>query len=453
MRVLWVVILVIASTGAALAQAPNPKQAAIHARQGKAYFDAKQYGEAIVEFKKSYDLDPKSVTLFKIASAYYQKGDMEGAIDYYGRYLQADPDGPLAQQALEFTTIARKAIADAKAKADAEAKARAEAEAKAKAEAEAEQRRIAQEARVKQAEAFAQAGAWTSAGDEYRAAADVGDNPDLLITAAEAYAKQPDLEKARAAYQAYLAKVPLGGKSDAVRVKVAELTRVIETQIAQRTAAEARARAEADARAAAALREKERSTFELAASLAPGVKLRGDNPFALALRVEAALRLGRRVNLGVWAEYARLDTSGACGTEIPGPDPASEFDFGPRNQFTQCAYVMAGLQLFVHARPDSKLDPYFGVTPAFRAGWADYTTHFNGMTELNNKQLLGIVTGFRGGVTYHLSQRAHAWSIGGFVELAYQWIGDEETEDIAPTGVDSSYLYTLFIGGRSTVTF
>src|SRR5687768_2254616 len=87
----------------------NPQAAAVHNRQAKAYFDAKQYDAAIGEFKKSYELDKKPLTLFKIASAYYAKGDYENAIAFYGQYLQADPNGAYAQQALEFTTIAKKA--------------------------------------------------------------------------------------------------------------------------------------------------------------------------------------------------------------------------------------------------------------------------------------------------------------------------------------------------------
>ena len=217
----------------------NPKRAAVHARQGKAYFEAKQYDQAIAEFKKSYELDGKAVTLFKIASAYYAKGDYQGAIDYYGKYVQADPEGPLAQQALEFTTIATKAIADARAKADAEAKAAAEAEAKRKAEEEAERKRVAAAAHVKQAQAYAQAGTWISAGDEYSAAAAAGDDPAFLIEAAEAYRQQPDHEKAKTAYQAYLEKVPLGGRSDEIRGKLAEVQRAIDQDKADKAAAEA----------------------------------------------------------------------------------------------------------------------------------------------------------------------------------------------------------------------
>lgn len=207
----------------------DPKQAAVHSRQGKAYFEAKQYDQAVSEFKKAYELDrSKPVTLFKIASSYYAKADYASAIEYYGKYLAADPEGPLAQQALEFTTIANKALAEVRAKQEAEAKAKADAEAKAKLDAEAERKRIAAASHLKQAEAYAQTGAWDSAGDEYRAAAEVGDDPQFLLDAAAAYAKKPSYEKAHAAYRAYLEKVPLGPKSDDVRAKVADLQRTID---------------------------------------------------------------------------------------------------------------------------------------------------------------------------------------------------------------------------------
>jgi len=440
------VLVVVTATTFAFA---DNKQAAVHSRQGKAYFDTKQYDQAIVEFKKAYDLDPKSVTLFKIASAYYAKADYQGAIDYYAKYLASDPDGPLAQQALEFTAIANKALADARAKAEAEAKAKAEAEEKKRLDEQAEARRVAAAARIKQAEAFARAAAWSSAGDEYRAAATAGENPELLIEAAVAYAKQPDLEKARAAYLEYLEKVPLGAKSDDIRARVAELTKAIDKAVAERAAEEARVRRQQQPIAVPA---EERSDFELAASLAPGVKLRSDNPFVLALRAEAALRLGRRVNLGAYIEYARLSTSGSCGTEIPGPDPATPFDIGPRGQLTKCSYLLPGLQLYVHVMPKQKIDPYLGVAPGFRFGSVEYTEYFGAMREAKSRTFLGIVLGVRGGVTYHLQPGPQAWTVGGFVEASYQIIGDEEVPESFSRDADSSY-FSMFIGGRTTVTF
>ncbi len=451
MRATMVMVLTLTAT-AAFAQAPKPdaKQAAVHNRQGKVYFDTKQYDQAIEEFKKAHKLDPKSVTLFKIASAYYAKSDFQGAIDFYAQYLASDPDGPLAQEALDFTAIANKALADAKAKAAAETKAKADAEEKQRLEQQAEAKRIAAAAHTKQAEAFAKAGAWTSAGDGYREAAKAGDDPEFLIQAAEAYAKQTDHVKARAAYADYLAKVPFGPKSDAIRAKVAEHTKAIDKAVAENAAEGARLRRAAEARVVAPAEET--SAFELAASLAPGVKFHSDNPFVLALRAEAALRPGRRVNLGLYVEYARLTTSGNCGTDLPGPDPATEFDFGPRTQLTKCSYLLPGLQLYVHVMPAKQIDPYVGIAPGFRFGSVQYTEHFNGMTTSHDRTYLGIVLGVRAGVTYHLQPGPHAWSVGGFVEGAYQLIGDEEADETIRRSGGARFL-TLFVGGRSTVTF
>ena len=195
----------------------DPKQAAVHNRQAKAFFEAKQYDQAIGEFKKSYEHEKKALTLFKIASAYYAKADYKTAIEYYQQYLSADPNGPYAAQALEFTTVATKALDEQRA-----------AEEKRKQDETREQKRVAALARVKQAEAHVAAGTFASAGAEYRAAADVGEDPEYLLAAADAYRKQPDDVKAREVLQRYLDRVPMGPKSDEVRARVAELTRAID---------------------------------------------------------------------------------------------------------------------------------------------------------------------------------------------------------------------------------
>ena len=224
------VVVALLLAGPALA---NPKAAAVHNRQAKAYFDAKQYDAAIVEFKKSYDLDKKPLTLFKIASAYYAKGDYENAIAFYGQYLQADPEGPYAAQALEFTTVAKKALDDERAKREAADAAAKKAEADKRAAEELEKKKLAAAGHIKNAQAFAQAGAWASAGDEYRAASDVAGDPAHLLDAAEAYRKQPDHAKASAAYRAYLDKAPTAPNADDVRKKLAESTRAFEEQEAK----------------------------------------------------------------------------------------------------------------------------------------------------------------------------------------------------------------------------
>ena len=228
----WV-LLVVSATALA-----DPKTAAVHDRQAKAYFEAKQYDAAIGEFEKSYAQDKKPLTLFKIASAYYAKADFQKAIEFYQQYLQADPNGPYASQAIEFTTIAKKALDDKKAADDARVAA-----------AEQEKKRTAAAGRIANAEAFAKQAAWVSAGDEYRAATEIDGDPAHLLDAGAAYGKQPDHAKASEAYRAYLDKVPSGGKSEEARTKLAESTRALQEEQAKAAAAEAERKRIADAQA------------------------------------------------------------------------------------------------------------------------------------------------------------------------------------------------------------
>lgn len=207
--------------------AADPKRVAVHDKQAKKYFDAGQYDDAITEFQASYRLDKKPVTLFKIATAYYKKTDYTAAVEYYQKYLDAAPDGPLAQEAIDFSAVAKKELADRAAKKAAEEEAaRKEAERKA-AEAERERKKLAATGHVKQAEAYEKAATWISAGDEYTTAAKVSDDPSYLLLAAEAYRRQ-DKAKARAALTAYLEKLPTSPDAEKIRGDIAMLAREID---------------------------------------------------------------------------------------------------------------------------------------------------------------------------------------------------------------------------------
>src|SRR5438445_494653 len=81
---------------------------------------------------------------------------------------------------------------------------------------------------IKQAEAYVKANAWANAGQEYTAATEIDGDPTHLLAAAEAFHKQPDDVRSRDALLAYLDKVPVGDKSDQIRVQVADLTRAID---------------------------------------------------------------------------------------------------------------------------------------------------------------------------------------------------------------------------------
>ncbi len=210
-----ILVLVLLGTTMAIA-APDPKAEA-HYRQGKVFLDSKQWDQAIVEFEAAYAIDKVPSHLFNIAKAYEAKGDLDKTIEYYQKYIDAEPRSPHATEVRTSIATATQAreVVRAKKLADEQA-----------AKLEATKRDAA--ARVKQAEAYAQAGAWVDAGKEHRAAFDLDANPAHLLAAAEAFRKAPDLAGARDAYKAYLEKVPQGGDSDQVRAKLAETQKAIE---------------------------------------------------------------------------------------------------------------------------------------------------------------------------------------------------------------------------------
>ena len=77
----------------------NPEQAKARFKQGKAYQDAGAYAKAAEEYKAAYDLDPRPEMLFNIAQAYRLAGERQLAIDYFKKYLDAQPSGAGANEA------------------------------------------------------------------------------------------------------------------------------------------------------------------------------------------------------------------------------------------------------------------------------------------------------------------------------------------------------------------
>ena len=227
MKHLVLLLALLVAARPALAE-DKSKQAASHYKQGKVFFDAKEYDRAIGEYQQAYDIDKKSAHLYNIARAYHLKGDPKSAMEFYQKFLDVDPDSPQAQQVREYFATATREFTAIEGKRKAEEAAKRAEEDKRKHDADQEQKRVAATARIRQAEAYISAKAWVAAGDEYKAAVEIDGDPAHLLEAAEAYRKQPDPEKARAAYLAYLDKVPMGAQSDAVRGKVAEMTTAID---------------------------------------------------------------------------------------------------------------------------------------------------------------------------------------------------------------------------------
>ena len=193
----------------------------------------------------------------------------------------------------------------------------------------------------------------------------------------------------------------------------------------------------------------------LSASAAPGVKLVQDRTAEFAYRAELGFRLGSRVDFGLFAEYGSIDTSNACGFDMPGPMPSTPYDFGPHVQFTRCAYVMPGLLLVIHVLPERPVDPYIAITPAFRFGFTDYTEYVAGVAQQPHSELFpALVTGVRAGVEFHPHALPAMYGIGPFVESSITVSGQEtcNTGDICSSESGKTFL-SLFGGLRGSLAF
>lgn len=313
MRVAFVVLALLEIPAVA-----NPKAADVHDRQAKAYFDSKQYDAAIAEFKKSYDLFKKPVTLFKIASAYYMRGDYAAAIEHYGLYLQSDPEGPYAAQAIEFTTIAKRALDDARTAEEAARKAR-EAELAAD---EEKRKRLAAEVHVKNAGAFEKQGAWGRAVEEYRAAMAIDGDPKHLRSVGDAYRRQPDHRKALDAYREYLARNPDAADAEEVRKWLVESTHIVEQDTARTLAASSEATDDpSSADAPRRSRTKRLSAYGLRAAIGG---TRADHNQFMANSSDG-LHLSPAVDIGVFARY-RLSPQLSLRPEATGVYRPVSFD-------------------------------------------------------------------------------------------------------------------------------
>lgn len=72
-----------------------------HYELAETYKARKQYSKAVTEYLQAFELVPRSSLLFNVAQAYWLAGDHENALNYYGRYLEREPDGPGARVARE----------------------------------------------------------------------------------------------------------------------------------------------------------------------------------------------------------------------------------------------------------------------------------------------------------------------------------------------------------------
>lgn len=194
--------------------------------------------------------------------------------------------------------------------------------------------------------------------------------------------------------------------------------------------------------------------YEVGVTLAAGVKLRNDNPLLTVIRPEIAFRFGHRTNFGLFAEYGQIAKGNACGFDMPGAKPTTPFDFGPRNQFTNCSYLMPGIQLFIHVLPQSKIDPYIGLAPGFRFGFVEYTPYVGGVAQMSQHEMFpAIVANVHVGVDYRPRGPKDNWQVGGYLQAAITVIGDEAAKDAGYDNNNASTFLSMLAGVRTSLTW
>jgi hypothetical protein len=193
--------------------------------------------------------------------------------------------------------------------------------------------------------------------------------------------------------------------------------------------------------------------FEAGASVAPGVKLRREDPAVLDYRVQIGVHLGRYATLSLIGQFGSVSASDRCGSDLEGSTPSSGFDFGNRNVFASCKTVAAGLALGVRfARADAAIQPMLEIAPRFGVMLVDYTpTTTTGMASpAISDTWARFSASARAGVDYHArSWPAHA-TIGAFVDVDVAVAAQEEPNHQA--GGPEQFV-TILGGLRSTVAF
>lgn len=381
-------------------------EAVKHYEQGKAYFRVREFDLCAKEFAASQALRPKAGALFNQARCNEESGNLEEAIELFSQYIQTASEGT-------FVTEARARSAALKTRLEEVSK---------------------PPLPVKEATPIPLKGKLTvtaPAGSQiFIDSKEVGNGRFEGELKAGGHTLRV-LAKGMRPYQSEISIA--GGEPRAIDV-------LLEEDVGASTRVTAK-RAETD-------------TFELGASTASGIKLRGDRPMVVIIRAEAALRVGKRVNLGLFVEHGAIDTSGSCGFSMPGPTPATPFDFGERFQFNDCSYLLGGAQLYVHLLPKGRIDPYLGVAPGFRAGFTKWTPHLAGEPQKQESEFFpAIVVGLRAGLNYHPLPQLPAWQVGAYFESAITALGQEASEEFDRADEAEYVFMTVLAGIRSTMVF
>jgi hypothetical protein len=97
-----IVILVLASATSVAAQPADAGEVAY--REGRRYYDLREWDKAIESFKEAYRIRSDAASLFNIAQSYRLKGDCVEALGFYRTYKRNFPQAPNLDRVDAFIT-------------------------------------------------------------------------------------------------------------------------------------------------------------------------------------------------------------------------------------------------------------------------------------------------------------------------------------------------------------
>jgi len=80
------------------AEAEAQKAADAHFKKGTAFLESSGFDWAIEEFAAGFELTGEARFLFWVGRSHEDKGEQRKAVEYYRRYLEAEPDGPSSDE-------------------------------------------------------------------------------------------------------------------------------------------------------------------------------------------------------------------------------------------------------------------------------------------------------------------------------------------------------------------
>lgn len=109
MTLIALVILTAADTGWSQPGSDEDarRRAGAHVERGDQFKEAGNYQGAAEEYLAAYELVPHPVLFFNLGQVYRLGGELEVALDYYERYLDAEPDGRAADQSRTYVKALR----------------------------------------------------------------------------------------------------------------------------------------------------------------------------------------------------------------------------------------------------------------------------------------------------------------------------------------------------------